>query len=145
MSTFQRVCYFVSDSVNSRNRFAGRYATCMLSAKADRNHRIYYACVQELLRASWMHYIYVYAANLSILREDRLQQLFDESITNPERHRKDKRGERMLRRLIAEKTYASVRPAKGEGRLEVDNAARFSGGRLRHDGNIAQGFCLDLV
>ena len=47
MSTFQRVCYFVSDSVNSRNRFAGRYATCMLSAKADRNHRIYYACVQE--------------------------------------------------------------------------------------------------
>lgn len=89
--------------------------------------------------------IYVYATNRPILREDRLQQLFDESITNPERHRKDKRGERMLRRLIAEKTYASVRPAKGEGQLEVDNAARFSGGRLRHDGNIAQRLCLDLV
>lgn len=76
----------------------------MLSAKADRNHRIYYASVQELLRASWAHYIYVYAMNRLILREDRLQQLFDESITNPERHRKDKRGERMLRRLLTDNT-----------------------------------------
>ena len=48
--------------------------------------------------------IYVYAANRSILREDRLQQLFDESITNPERHRKDKRGERMLWRLLTDNT-----------------------------------------
>ena len=104
MSTFQRVCYFVSDSVNSRNRFAGRYAACTLSAKADRNHRIYYASVQESLRASWTHYIYVYAMNRSILREDRLQQLFDESLTNPEGHRKNKRGERMLRRLLTDNT-----------------------------------------
>ena len=104
MSTFQRVCYFVSDSVNSRNRFAGRYAVCMLNAKADRNHRIYYACVQELLRASGTHYIYVYAANRSILREDRLQQLFAESLTNPEGYKKNKRGERMLRRLLTDNT-----------------------------------------
>jgi|GEM_PF-3016413 len=48
--------------------------------------------------------IYIYAAEWLILREDRLQQLFDESITNPERHRKDKRGERMLRRLLTDNT-----------------------------------------
>ena len=48
--------------------------------------------------------IYVYVMNRLILREDRLQQLFAENLTNPERHRKDKRGERMPRRLMTDNT-----------------------------------------
>ena len=80
-----------------------------------------------------------------MLMEGCLQQLFAENLTNLERHRKDKRGERMPRRLMTEILKHPFAPQRGRGWLEVDNAARFSGGRLGHDGNIAQCLCLDLV